>query len=128
MTRAKILAEYTVKDGVIQNPGKFEFEPIYTPHYWSLMLDGLEYESIDFPIGEDETKTVDIFQVTAEDLAEFPELEGIAYIALEVSEEGFVQASELVEGDLEGLRKISEKEWARYEDGEEFDSSEDEKK
>ena len=32
--------EFRVKDGIIQNPGKFEGEPLSTPFYWDLMMNG----------------------------------------------------------------------------------------
>ena len=35
-----IREEYDVKDGIIQNPGKFECEPEWVPYYWELALDG----------------------------------------------------------------------------------------
>ena len=38
--------EFTVKNGLIQNPGKFENEPLSTPFYYDLMLNG-EGEFID---------------------------------------------------------------------------------
>jgi len=125
MTRKEILSMYKVQDGLIRDPGKFELEPIYTPYYWDKMADGMETETLDFPINEDETKSVDIFEVTAEDLAEFPELDGVAYIALEYSDQGFVQASELSVDDLNKLRLESEKEWQEYHEGEDFEDEKD---
>ena len=35
-----IREEYDVKDGIIQNPGKFECEPEWVPYYWDLALNG----------------------------------------------------------------------------------------
>ena len=35
-----IREEYDVKDGIIQNPGKFEFEPEWVPYYWELVVNG----------------------------------------------------------------------------------------
>lgn len=35
-----IREEYDVRDGIIQNPGKFEYEPEWVPYYWELALNG----------------------------------------------------------------------------------------
>ena len=35
-----IREEYDVKDGIIQNPGKFECEPEWVPYFWGLALEG----------------------------------------------------------------------------------------
>ena len=35
-----IREKYDVKDGIIQNPGKFECEPEWVPYYWELALNG----------------------------------------------------------------------------------------
>jgi len=40
MTRAEILAQYEIKDGIIVSPGKFEGEPLYAPYFYSIWLDG----------------------------------------------------------------------------------------
>ena len=35
-----IREEYDVKDGIIQNPGKFECEPEWVLYYWELAMNG----------------------------------------------------------------------------------------
>ncbi len=40
MSREEILKQYTVKDGRITNPGKFEGQPIFVPLLWNMALDG----------------------------------------------------------------------------------------
>ena len=40
ITKEEIIAEFDIKDGIIQNPGKFEGEPIHTVYYYELMMDG----------------------------------------------------------------------------------------
>ena len=45
-TITELQNEFTVKNGLIQNPGKFENEPLSTPFYYDLMLNG-EGEFID---------------------------------------------------------------------------------
>ena len=39
-TIEELKKEFTVKNGIIQNPGKFENEPLSTPFYYDLMLNG----------------------------------------------------------------------------------------
>jgi len=43
--------EFQVKNGIIQNPGKFEGEPLSTPFYYDLMLNG-EGEFIDIELSD----------------------------------------------------------------------------
>ena len=40
ITKEEIIAQFDIKDGIIQNPGKFEGEPIHTVYYYELMMDG----------------------------------------------------------------------------------------
>lgn len=80
MTRAEIEKEFTVRDGRIVSPGKFEGEPVYAPHFWEALLDGFA----------DEDGAVAWFDVTDEDRAEFPELQGIDRVSLETDDNGFV--------------------------------------
>ena len=65
MTREEILKEYTVENGVIRSPGKFEGERVYVPYFWDLVLEGLADKDDDMGL---------TFVVTEEDLSEFPEL------------------------------------------------------
>ena len=51
-----IREEYDVKDGIIQNPGKFECEPEWVPYYWELALDG---EGEDVSEYDDEGELID---------------------------------------------------------------------
>ena len=53
-----IREEYDVKDGIIQNPGKFECEPEWVPYYWELALDG---EGEDVSEYNDDGEVVDGF-------------------------------------------------------------------
>lgn len=87
-TITELELEFTVKNGRIQNPGKFENEPLSTPFFYDLMLNG-EGEFIDiepsdrvqFPnipddkdiayVTEDDRGFVTIEFLTDEDIAEF---------------------------------------------------------
>ena len=51
---AKVHEEYTVVDGIIRNPGKFECECVWVPYYWELALDGEGEDEFDGE-GEDES-------------------------------------------------------------------------
>jgi hypothetical protein len=58
--------EYNVNHfGLITDPGKFEGEPIYIPHFWQIGLEGLA--------DEDDGETF-LFHVTDEDRKQFPEI------------------------------------------------------
>jgi len=63
--RKRIEDEWTLKDGVVQDPGKFEGEMLYVIYFWNLYLDGWS--------DSDDSKILS-FKVTAEDKAVFPEL------------------------------------------------------
>lgn len=87
MTRKDILKNYDV-DGhsIIRSPGKFEGAPIYTPYFYDLimndMADNTEYDEYDNPI--------DLFDITDDDIAQFPELKNITHIRLWQDDNGFV--------------------------------------
>lgn len=44
---AKAHEEYTVVDGLIRNPGKYERECVWVPYYWELALDGDGEDELD---------------------------------------------------------------------------------
>ena len=44
---AKVHEEYTVFDGIIRNPGKYELEHVGVPYYWDLALDGDGEDELD---------------------------------------------------------------------------------
>ena len=85
MDRQEIEQEYNVSpQGNIQNPGKFEGEPLYTVYFWDLVMDGCGDTHWDADL------EIKVFTVTPEELVMFPELEGITTIAVYESEVGFV--------------------------------------
>lgn len=84
-TRNQILKMYDVDtNGVIQSPGKFEGEMLYVPYFWLAYLDGG---------ADDDDGEYLRFDVNADDVALFPELEGIGLVALSEDSQGFVHAS-----------------------------------
>ena len=81
MTRQEILDRYTLRDGIIVSPGKFEGEMLYVPYFWEQYIDG----------GADEDDgDIISFTVTEDDVREFPELEGTSVVRLVVNDQGFV--------------------------------------
>lgn len=88
MTRAEILAAYSVDNGRITSPARFEGEPIYAPHFWDAIVNGCSDETI-----YDGDKPYDWFEVSAEDRAEFPELADIAWIVCSEDDNGFSTAA-----------------------------------
>lgn len=86
--------------GVITNPGKYEGEPLYVPYLWEeYVLHGFEQETISAG-----RESVEIVEVTDDIVEEFPELEGVEYVSLAQSNQGFVGGEELFESDLVDLR------------------------
>ena len=83
---AEYLAEFSVTNGYIRDPGKFEGEPQYVPYFWERGLWG--------EADEDDGEAY-IFELTAEDRTMFPELEGSTRLRLWASDQGFVY-SELI--------------------------------
>jgi hypothetical protein len=70
-------------DTIIREPGKFEGEQTYVPHFYEVYLDGWhDYERGDNMIG---------FKVTKEDREKFPALKGKRSVWLRFREDGFIQ-------------------------------------
>lgn len=80
--RKLITDEYKVDPttGVILSPGRFEGCMVYVPYFMDAALSGVADESC-----EDSDK----FNVTAEDLAAFPELAGIKSVIVYADANGF---------------------------------------
>jgi len=86
MNVEEIRNEYTVKDGIIQDCGKFEGEPIHTVYFYDLVMDGAQ----DDTIYDEYDDAIDVFDLTREDYEMFPELVGYKQIQIAESEQGFV--------------------------------------
>jgi hypothetical protein len=88
MTRDEIMKAFDVNEqGVIQSPGKFEGEMLYVPHFWDVMMEGAG-DDLHFNDGA----LITILPVEDGDRAQFPELAGDNEIALEETNDGFVNA------------------------------------
>jgi len=87
MTREEILQNFAVnKYGIITNPGKFEGEPLYAPHFYDMILDG--GSDLDFYDNSDEM-LFNIFKITSEDCIYFPELTDTLFLVCFEDEQGF---------------------------------------
>jgi hypothetical protein len=68
---------------MIKNPGKFEGERDYAPHFYELMLNG------DCEFFGEEGDEICVFDVTDEDHKSFPELGNRRKVAFFETEDGF---------------------------------------
>ena len=87
--RETVEAEYTVRDGVIQDPGKFENEPVWAPQFWQLALEGegdAEWSELGEPV---KTK----FLVDEHDVKRWPELAGVESFEMWEDDAGFVNTN-----------------------------------
>lgn len=86
MTRQEIIRRFDIdENGRIVSPGKYEREMIYTPYFYRLSLDG-SYDDWDI----DEDTAFFYFNVTEEDIAQFPELKDAKEVTLWEDNNGFV--------------------------------------
>ena len=74
--------EYECKDGIIVSPGKFEGEPVYVLHFWSMALDG--GADVDDEDGFQ-------FELSDEDRADYPALGDAEHLTLWGDDQGFVR-------------------------------------
>jgi hypothetical protein len=82
MTRKEVLEQYDIdKNGLIQDPGKFEGEMLFAPYFYDSSLESGADETV-----YDGDTPIDIFVIAEEDLKEFPELKGIYAISLSESD------------------------------------------
>jgi hypothetical protein len=81
MTRQEIERDYRVEGGIIRSPGKFESEPVFAPYFWDVLMNGG---------ADDDVDGIAVFAVNADDIREFPELEGTASVRIPENDQGFV--------------------------------------
>jgi hypothetical protein len=92
MNRQELLAGYTVKNGRIVDPGKFEGEPVYALAAYDWYMDG----------GGDTIAGWDTYEITPEDRAEWPELPAEArYIAQSEDDQGFIHTDTWTEEEYQ---------------------------
>ncbi len=96
MTREEIEAEYKVENGVIRSPGKFESEPVYTPYFYSVLLEGDFGDSeIDFS-----GLPISVYVVSEDERRHFPELKEVYAVALGENEIGVFCREFMTQKDL----------------------------
>lgn len=89
MKRNQALTEYSIYPDSIRicTPGKFEGCAIYVPHLWEAVLNG---EGEEHPFQTEDDPQTTRLEITAEDRAEYPELNGIDFADLWEDDQGFV--------------------------------------
>ena len=93
-------SDYTLDEhGIIRDLGKFEGEMYYIPYFYDVSLEGLGGD----PVYSGESQVAEVFGLTSEDKARFPELANVSTLILTYSGQGFVygttdtrQASEVL--------------------------------
>ena len=87
---------------MVRGPGKFENCPVYAPHYYDAMMNGF----VDGSAG-DEFFSTDMFIVSDEDRAMFPELHDPTdeCVTISVDDQGFVECN-----------TCTKYEWKRFEE------------
>ena len=82
---------------IIRDPGKFESCARYAPEIFGITLEGMAYETLDFP-----DSVVDVVEIDDELRATYPEIQE-PFIAVEESEQGFVYCTEISRATLDRL-------------------------
>ena len=87
MNKRQALEQFNVNHcGIIQNPGRYEGEMIYVPHFW-------EQNDEDRRVGDPDYIEWRVFEVTEDDKAEFPELakDRVTHIAIHENDDGSLE-------------------------------------
>jgi hypothetical protein len=117
MNRTELAQEYTVNEhGNITDPGKFEGEALYVPYLYEHGLEGgaddsyPAYESPemtedDWEGAYNDSPEVEVFYLSDDDKAEFPELVPFKVACLFESEQGFVSCELHTADQWESFRK-----------------------
>ena len=80
LTRAEVESNWTLCDGRVVSPGKFEGEPVFAPALFDLVMQGFADES---------DGDADLLEVSDELRAEFPEVGDTAAFVVWTDERGF---------------------------------------
>jgi hypothetical protein len=81
MTRQEIEQTFVVIKSRIRTLGQFENEMVYVPYFWNAYLNGF---------ADDDDGTVLSFDVTQEDIKQFPELQDRKTVKLYQRDDGFI--------------------------------------
>jgi hypothetical protein len=85
LTRNEIELEYRIEHGVILNAGKFEMQPLWTPYFYDIAMNGFNNGSTYL-----HETLHDMFSVDDEDRKQFPELKDSECVVITYSDDGFV--------------------------------------
>lgn len=98
LTRESIIKDYNVYNGAIQNPGKYEGEPIFAPYFFELAGEGCADEEF-----EHEGTSYWVFFPSQDDFTEFPELDNAEVIVQSESDDGFVYTSLMSRAEFDNV-------------------------
>jgi len=76
LTRKQIEEEYNVVDGIIQDKGRFENEPVWTPYFYDALLE--------------EGGNTTTLLLESVDHEEFPEIPNKDYAWVKIDDNGFI--------------------------------------
>jgi hypothetical protein len=76
---------YTVVDGIIQDPGKFEQQPRWLPYLWDTVLEGYGDDR------DDAGSIITTLLINSSDVDRYPELYEVVEIEIWETDAGFVQ-------------------------------------
>ncbi|MCL4539102.1 MAG: hypothetical protein M1378_05805 [Bacteroidetes bacterium] len=87
MKREETLRDFTVSEtGHITSSGKYEGEMLYVPHFHVQDFGPSE----EFSLSQDGVDWYGVYDVTADDVTEYPELDGVIGLILHEDNDGFV--------------------------------------
>ena len=79
--------DYTIKDGIIQGPGKFEGEWYYALYFYDCIMNGGGDETI--PSYTDSELVIDVFNLTDSEKDAFPEIANATRVECQETNDGF---------------------------------------
>ena len=101
----------------VSHTGKFEREPIYSPYFYEMILDGCAGE--EFYLGEG-LPVYSVFKITSEDREIFPELKSVYGVTCWESGQGFFNCVDLeTKEDFEAEIKNFERQIEEMDENEE---------
>lgn len=112
MTKHDVLTEYSIRDGKIVSPGKFQGEAIYAPYFSEFASEGEELSVME----EGEGSYVSLITISEDDKQNFSELAEALYVVFEEDSQGFVSCT-LLDSE-EGAQALRD-EYETQEGGEE---------
>jgi len=105
--------QYTVENGIIQDPGKFQGEAEYIPYFWGMNEFAI---SLDFVNGA----TVYCIQIQETDVGVSSELASLVgqWVCMQETDDGFVYGTVKPQAEYDLLVATHDKEWIDYQEHE----------